>query len=260
MCFVQLDPVDEDEQQLGKQRSSLHLRNNSEEEVVVEDAVENNNCVNMDAEKPDVLEQENAVAAVTVDHPTRNYSSRFSSKLTNLEIPRRDELLLTMQSEHLATTTTTKLSVDNLVEDNGYDSASEEGSATEQDELTESQRILVEEDEEEVIPAETILQRINSHKEMKSYQLGKQLSCRWTTGAGPRIGCVRDYPSGLQFRALEQVNLSPRSSCAIMGRSLFSPGCGSSKSSTPIAIVSRSVGHCRVQLSPLCKGGGKRTL
>ncbi|KHG01584.1 Pentatricopeptide repeat-containing, mitochondrial -like protein [Gossypium arboreum] len=63
----------------------------------------------------------------------------------------------------------------------------------------------------EDVPKESILQRINSKKGMKSYQLGKQLSCKWTTGAGPRIGCVRDYPSGLQFRALEQVNLSPRS-------------------------------------------------
>ncbi|GFQ04983.1 hypothetical protein PHJA_002642400 [Phtheirospermum japonicum] len=65
--------------------------------------------------------------------------------------------------------------------------------------------------EEETIPEEYILQRINSHKDMKSFQLGKQLSCKWSTGAGPRIGCVRDYPSGLQSHALEQVNLSPRS-------------------------------------------------
>ncbi|XP_050216648.1 IQ domain-containing protein IQM1 [Mercurialis annua] len=38
----------------------------------------------------------------------------------------------------------------------------------------------------------------------------EHLSCLWTTGAGPRIGCVRDYPIELQSRALEQVNLSPR--------------------------------------------------
>ena len=61
------------------------------------------------------------------------------------------------------------------------------------------------------IPEESILKRINSKKETRSFQLGKQLSCKWTTGAGPRIGCVRDYPSELQFQALEQVNLSPRS-------------------------------------------------
>ncbi|KAB2015315.1 hypothetical protein ES319_D08G016100v1 [Gossypium barbadense] len=63
----------------------------------------------------------------------------------------------------------------------------------------------------ESIAKESILQRINSKKGMKSFQLGKQLSCKWTTGAGPRIGCVRDFPSELQFRALEQVNLSPKS-------------------------------------------------
>lgn len=37
-----------------------------------------------------------------------------------------------------------------------------------------------------------------------------RLSCKWTSGTGPRIGCVRDYPAELQSRALEQVNLSPR--------------------------------------------------
>ncbi|KAG6570331.1 IQ domain-containing protein IQM2, partial [Cucurbita argyrosperma subsp. sororia] len=64
--------------------------------------------------------------------------------------------------------------------------------------------------EVKVVPQESVLGRLNSHKDANSYQLGKQLSCRWTTGAGPRIGCVRDYPSQLQLQALEQVRLSPR--------------------------------------------------
>ncbi|CAL9074094.1 unnamed protein product, partial [Musa hybrid cultivar] len=68
-----------------------------------------------------------------------------------------------------------------------------------------------EEDEETIVPSELILRRLNSMNGIKSYQLGKQLSFKWTTGAGPRIGCVRDYPLELQFRALEQVNLSPKS-------------------------------------------------
>lgn len=46
----------------------------------------------------------------------------------------------------------------------------------------------------------------------KHNQFAQQKSCRWTTGAGPRIGCVRDYPSELQFRVLEDVSLSPRAS------------------------------------------------
>ncbi|CAM8890245.1 unnamed protein product [Rhodiola kirilowii] len=42
------------------------------------------------------------------------------------------------------------------------------------------------------------------------FDFSKRLSCKWTTGTGPRIGCVRDYPAELQVMALEQVNLSPR--------------------------------------------------
>ncbi|CAL5195653.1 unnamed protein product [Lathyrus oleraceus] len=44
----------------------------------------------------------------------------------------------------------------------------------------------------------------SQHKECKP------LSSKWTTGAGPRIGCVREYPTKLQAKALEQLNLSPR--------------------------------------------------
>ncbi|KAF8401020.1 hypothetical protein HHK36_014323 [Tetracentron sinense] len=46
--------------------------------------------------------------------------------------------------------------------------------------------------------------------EPPEFNLTKRLSCKWTTGTGPRIGCVRDYPPELQLRALEQANLSPR--------------------------------------------------
>ena len=46
---------------------------------------------------------------------------------------------------------------------------------------------------------------------MKSYQWAKQLSSKWATDVGPRIGCMRDYPSELQAWVLEQSNLSPKS-------------------------------------------------
>ncbi|XVF89071.1 hypothetical protein PTKIN_Ptkin19aG0101300 [Pterospermum kingtungense] len=42
------------------------------------------------------------------------------------------------------------------------------------------------------------------------FHMAKRLSCKWASGVGPRIGCVRDYPTELQLQALEQVNLSPR--------------------------------------------------
>ncbi|XP_010910277.1 IQ domain-containing protein IQM2-like [Elaeis guineensis] len=95
----------------------------------------------------------------------------------------------------------------------GDDEATEDSSTSEQQYMFCKQNLFAEEQEEDEdasVPQETILRRINSKKGMKSYQLGKQLSCKWTTGAGPRIGWVRDYPSELQFHALEQVNLSPR--------------------------------------------------
>ncbi|MQL76820.1 hypothetical protein Taro_009218 [Colocasia esculenta] len=60
------------------------------------------------------------------------------------------------------------------------------------------------------VPKKAILRRINSKKEAKSYQLGHQLSLKWTTGVGPRIGCIADYPTELRTQALEFVNLSPK--------------------------------------------------
>ncbi|XP_073149921.1 IQ domain-containing protein IQM3 [Henckelia pumila] len=60
------------------------------------------------------------------------------------------------------------------------------------------------------VPKTAILERINSKNVAKSYQLGHQLSIKWSTGAGPRIGCVADYPVELRLQALELTNLSPR--------------------------------------------------
>ncbi|KAG6428597.1 hypothetical protein SASPL_112849 [Salvia splendens] len=51
---------------------------------------------------------------------------------------------------------------------------------------------------------------VHDHKDKLEYSFAKRMSCKWSTGAGPRIGCVREYPTELQTRALEQVNLSPR--------------------------------------------------
>ncbi|KAL5717094.1 IQ domain-containing protein iqm3 [Ranunculus cassubicifolius] len=60
------------------------------------------------------------------------------------------------------------------------------------------------------VPRNQLLRRINSKKVAKSYQLGHQLSLKWSSGAGPRIGCVADYPQDVRDKALEFVNLSPR--------------------------------------------------
>ncbi|XP_010426915.1 PREDICTED: IQ domain-containing protein IQM3 [Camelina sativa] len=66
------------------------------------------------------------------------------------------------------------------------------------------------------VPQKSMLLRINSKKQSKSLQLGHQLSLKWCTGAGPRIGCAADYPVQLRTQALEFVNLSPRYRSSIL--------------------------------------------
>ncbi|RWR72633.1 IQ domain-containing protein IQM2-like protein [Cinnamomum micranthum f. kanehirae] len=92
------------------------------------------------------------------------------------------------------------------------DELMEDSLSVEHDYLVKKLNLFEEEEEDdEQVPQQKILDRINSKKDMDSYQLGKKLSFKWTTGVGPRIGCVRDCPTELQFRCLEEVHLSPRS-------------------------------------------------
>ncbi|KAH9617873.1 hypothetical protein KSS87_017583 [Heliosperma pusillum] len=69
--------------------------------------------------------------------------------------------------------------------------------------------------DEEAIPttaehSTSDIRTTHDRSEEPVFNLARRLSCKWVTGNGPRIGCVRDYPLDLQTRALEQVNLSPR--------------------------------------------------
>ncbi|EEF30314.1 calmodulin binding protein, putative [Ricinus communis] len=190
---VKTNPIDEEDGS-DKPRSSRHLRSHSSEEDLIQTVND------LEIEESSDLIKDNSDAALEEQKPGRLHN--FSRKLTSLEIPEREELLKSLESESLtADPNGNNVSADPLVAD-GYKPADEKL----QKNLFENQ----EDNEVEDIPEEAILQRINSKKGMESYQLGRQLSCKWTTGAGPRIGCVRDYPSELQFRALEQVNLSPR--------------------------------------------------
>ncbi|KAL0905460.1 hypothetical protein M5K25_023882 [Dendrobium thyrsiflorum] len=91
-----------------------------------------------------------------------------------------------------------------------------------------------------------IQERIKSKMESSSYQLGHQMSLKWCTGAGPRIGCVADYPAELRTQALEFTNLSPRAPTPTTSRSL-------SSSSSPTPRGSRRSGSC---LSPGLSDGG----
>lgn len=57
------------------------------------------------------------------------------------------------------------------------------------------------------ISEEELTKRIESKKDSTSYQLGRQLTMKWSTWAGPRIGCIADYPQNVREQALDFVNL-----------------------------------------------------
>ncbi|XP_016507097.1 IQ domain-containing protein IQM2-like [Nicotiana tabacum] len=203
---VKLDSDEDEEESIGK-KSGVFLRGNSSEDDLLKDVLETeaNDLEESTSEKSDLKLQENAADIQLSDSKP---SHSFGSKLTNLQIPSNDDFLQKLKNEsEAAKSISNSFSLESPSD--GYETA-EELFVPEKDQ-TDLEHEELEESKEEIIPEESIIQRINSHKDLKSYQLGKQLSCKWSTGAGPRIGCLRDYPSQLQSHALEQVSLSPRS-------------------------------------------------
>ncbi|KAL9407411.1 hypothetical protein Peur_004383 [Populus x canadensis] len=185
--------TDEEDEVLYKQRSCKHLRNHSSEEDLshavndletkeVQDLTPEN-TYSVDEKTSSVLEQQKPRQLIN-----------FGRKLTNLKVPERCELVERLKSTEQHSSEPNHNMFDEELEGN----------------------------DAEKIPDEAIMERINSKKGITSYQLGSQVSCKWTSGAGPRISCVRDYPSELQFRALEQVNLSPRST-GLLARKASTP-------------------------------------
>ncbi|XP_011660177.1 IQ domain-containing protein IQM2 [Cucumis sativus] len=237
---VKMSPDDEEENGLQMQKSSLHVRFGSTEEDWAQkfsggpdDSLGEIMAEEMTGKESDLPDQEMSSTGKLFE---QKRSINLSRKLTNLHIPDRGNLIeklemenKEMRSEMFVSELDTEAPKKSYLEE-------EKGSC-----------------EVEIIPDESILKRINSHKETKSYQLGRQLSCKWTTGAGPRIGCVRDYPVELQLRALEQVSLSPRK---VAARSEFhcSPRIASMLSprvSRPIDMLHQSNTQTA---SPLFKG------
>ncbi|CAL8998387.1 unnamed protein product [Prunus brigantina] len=266
---VKLSPTEEEEEgSLSKKRSSAHIRCNSSEgdfiESVCELKTKETIVEDLTREETDSMVQ----AATAMDSHMSSRLCSVSRKLSNLAIPNRERFFETSETQPAASSCSS-IPVGSPVD--VYETA-EENLSSEQDYMVPKKNLFEEnheETEEEDIPQESILKRINSHKGMKSFQLGKQLSCKWTTGAGPRIGCVRNYPSELQFRALEHVSLSPRSAARL--RSYFSPRITSGLSPrvlTPTecggemeAIISspalerlKSIHHSRTQSSQLFTG------
>ncbi|KAK7369106.1 hypothetical protein VNO80_11140 [Phaseolus coccineus] len=204
---VKMDPVDEADE-LRSLRSG-HLRSHSSEE----DFSENMNGLEIEetiiegsvaAEKANLIQTEMPSAVMT---PGTRHFQILGRELSKLEIPKRGHAFEGLENEVEGVEQNCEsfqMESHSVVQETTEAFASELEHAV-------PEKNSCDDNDVETIPQESILKRINSHKDMKSYQLGKQLSCKWTTGAGPRIGCVRDYPCELQFRALEQVNLSPRS-------------------------------------------------
>lgn len=209
---VKESPSDEEDEVLNKKdkrgNSNSLLSNQSEADLSREtkatdaksSAQENNDSRNQDfdvAEKP-ILGKS-------------RLSRELGPKITRLEIPTRGDMFGIFKTETLPHSCPAQHLVSPT--EDGYETA--EDSFLSEEDFMVAKMNLFDEDEEETeeeqpIPREKIMLRIDSHKGMKSYQLAQQLSSKWTTGAGPRIGCMRDYPSELQARVLEQANLSPR--------------------------------------------------
>ncbi|KAI4317476.1 hypothetical protein L6164_025343 [Bauhinia variegata] len=227
---VKMTPVDE----ACTPRSSGHLRTHSSEEEFIENisslVVEDTSIEDSVEEKANLMETNTTPALVA---PKTRQFQIFGRELSSLEIPSRDQLFERLDNE--------KEGAGKIYgyEEEGADEETTQTFVPKEDHTVTKSSTSDEnhnDDKVETIPEESILKRINSHKETKSYQLGKQLSCKWTTGAGPRIGCLRDYPCELQFRALEQVSLSPKSNC--LSKNYFAPRNGAGLS--PIALTPRS--------------------
>lgn len=229
--MLQLDSTDEEEE------GGLYLRSNaSEDELAEKDRSETEeNDIESNSNKLMWREEETTPA---MKMPESRVSHGFSRKLTALEIPCKDSFLEKLMSENqIAESSINSFPPGSPMD--VYETAEESF-------MKNSMSLEDDETKEEAIPEESIFQRINSHKEMKSFQLGKQLSCKWSTGSGPRIGCLREYPSRLQCHALEQANLSPRRKHRLK---LDFP----SRASTPTGgnLSRRSSRQCAMQLSPV---------
>ncbi|KAG7561323.1 hypothetical protein ISN45_Aa05g027540 [Arabidopsis thaliana x Arabidopsis arenosa] len=151
------------------------------------------------------------------NHSELQTLTRFHSKLSRLdEIPNEEDNMIEEDQDDEEEPETPS--------EQGYETAEETFIAEE--EFTYPKSNLFDEDIEEYekpVLKEKIMKRIDSHKGIKSYQLAERLHSRWSTGAGPRISCMRDYPSELQFRVLEQAQLSPRASSNSSKISPFAP-------------------------------------
>ncbi|KAF8041112.1 hypothetical protein BT93_B3129 [Corymbia citriodora subsp. variegata] len=202
---VTLSPKDE-EDMTPSRRNSLCLRSNPSEEGLMQKADASEIDVLTSTEVETDSSNKESGDSSEPELPEPRHLQSFGRKLTSLEVPKQRQSFEDLECENL----------------DGYETT-EESFASEPNYIVPKLNSFDKDREIEVetTPEELVVQRVNSHKESKSSQQLKQLSCKWTTGTGPRIGYVRDHPLELQARALEHVNLSPRR--AGFSRSYMSP-------------------------------------
>ncbi|KAI3688265.1 hypothetical protein L1987_81976 [Smallanthus sonchifolius] len=199
--YVKMDADEDDNESLSKPGTSLHIRSHSSEEDVSEKERLDTEDVHVEdhiSKMAIVMKQISEIATyLPLESPKKSSLSRSSSrKLSTLRIPNKDDTSLNFNTENQADEAKGSPGSQQIHGLLAHDMSDDEE---------------VEPKLEDTVPKKSILQRIDSHKGTKSFQLGRQLSCKWSTGAGPRIGCLRDYPTELQSHTLEQANLSPKS-------------------------------------------------
>ncbi|XVE75794.1 hypothetical protein DITRI_Ditri12bG0121000 [Diplodiscus trichospermus] len=202
---VKKSPSD-DEETISRKSSSLRVRSHDPEA----EGSQQNEATNSESSAQENTDSrmQNSDDAENANKTMSRLSRGLFSKISKLQIPARHELDI-FKTESLPPSCHHE-QPESPTED-GYETAEE--FLSEEDLMFTKINLFGEDDDEEdekPIPKEKIMKRIDSHKGMKSYQLAQQLSSKWSTGAGPRISCMRDYPSELQFQVLEQANLSPR--------------------------------------------------
>lgn len=198
--MIQRSPSEDEDEDILKKKKDLFFRNDP-----------------LEAELPqNMSSQERYNTKSNYGGGSSRLSRRVGSKIATLEIPKRDEVCAIFEEqEHFQTP-------DNSFSEDGYETAEE--SFIDEEEFMVVKSNLFDDAETEgengnKVPKDKIMKRIDSHKGLKSYQLAHQLGNRWTTGVGPRIGCMRDYPSELQFRILEEQRLSPSSKTQMLSSS-----------------------------------------
>ncbi|KAI7726222.1 hypothetical protein M8C21_008566, partial [Ambrosia artemisiifolia] len=213
--YVKMDSDEDDSESLSKQGTSLHVRTHSSEEDVSEkERVDTEDVHIEDHDSKMAVVMKQITTYLPLESPKKSRLSRSSSRrLSTLRIPNKDDTLSNFNTESQADEANDSIGSQQIPAPSALDTSDDE----------------VEPHVENTVPKKSILQRIGSHKGTKSFQLGRQLSCKWSTGAGPRIGCLRDYPTELQSHALEQANLSPKSAPCNhkhTNKTFFSRNCG----------------------------------